>query len=1304
MSLKENSEYKITQTGYNAIKKICAKINDKSRKRAFKALICLDVLADYLAEQGFKVDISKNLYKIFPVNEEFEYTDLHYNGQFIDILPLTDSKNFLIPKIHFEYGLIPDLYIIADYDNKSQNVKFIGCIEPQNIDKSNEDSKYFLMTTEKLLPPDAIEEKLKVVKQNSITEISHDLFDSLFIEYLDGVLTKENKKRLIRHLIQCEECRNLLVEFFDYETIVQNTAKYPEILNDHTLDIVGAAAVNDEKYKNFEEVKIKIDKTEPEEIDYSQNEDDITDANDSDISSAYDPLQVLYKKGKNKQIFELLNKNNRDNNRNILGGLLEDVSKLARFETNNSSKEKEEPEISIPGTINPKYYQEDLSDGIYESSDGISSQKVSEISDNKNDLQNIKSDLQISDENNISENETLPQKSQNGVSETLNEQLTDADDTNISEINDNTPDSSTVADKELLYDKENKKFKEISLSEHNQIENIETILTDNTEQDDNLIILNEESDLIKDDSEEIKEDDLIHINAEEIDLVDETNDSKNSYDSNDSFSQFSIEQNENIIMETENNQAEISETDENTKLQTNDDILSYEKIDDGTIQNTDEQSFIQANNDNVLLTDDNSNSQENNNRIISFDNLVFEEKEQIISENQTLNTEEDFPLISQEDLLIKINKEEGNKDENDLTSVNDDIPTVADSDEIIDNTAAIDLDNKDNSHNIEIEKYDEDMIIIDDQDNEKVNFHDNSSFESIENNTYNTLSINGNDNNSMLDNSEDNASLLHIDNDDNNLMLINGDTEEIIGEGSGQEQRLYDTYLSDDEKLLYLDETTPDEAKEQSNSIDSAKAAEYGINTGTEEKAKSDVMTNITDNDEDDIVIIEDDNTFVRPASVAYSYSKEQKTNDDFEFIRPAGVVESTYQAGGNVQGVKSEQENTDKGNYSEFKQNDTELSYEENSEYEYDEQVKNSQEITQSSEYNEYSYSEQVDNETKEEEIKVTEPLFDEQESQNNEASHKNQISRHDDEAVWNSDEEGDYAEEEGYQTEENIDTEEYDNRNEYEEEAEEKKSLQNKSKKLKKTVSDKTGNSNIMKIGITVAIILLITGAGITASIILNKNKQNNQQTQEMLAEQNSDGSSGNEYNNENMQGNEEPNNEVEGNNGENYAEQGNENPQENTMGDYNSPKAGTEFATTEDMNKAVVNAFSDNPSSIFVRKVSWGVNAAISNDYQLRDYLQITGRNIQENIRNNVRNLKGLNPTQKPRIQIKYSPEGIAQDFMVLQSSGTEELDTIVLQSVKDIVCSAPPLALSEESLNSNEQATGSRDITISLSVLF
>ena len=149
---------------------------------------------------------------------------------------------------------------------------------------------------------------------------------------------------------------------------------------------------------------------------------------------------------------------------------------------------------------------------------------------------------------------------------------------------------------------------------------------------------------------------------------------------------------------------------------------------------------------------------------------------------------------------------------------------------------------------------------------------------------------------------------------------------------------------------------------------------------------------------------------------------------------------------------------------------------------------------------------------------------------------------------------------------------------------------------------------------------------------------------------------------------------------------------------------PKAGTSNATTSDLNKAVANAFSDAPTSMTVRKASWGVGASLAADASFKAYLQQMGKSVKSALRKNLASVKGEAPASPVKIRIKMSDSGNLQDVVILKSCGNTQVDEIVLQSVKQIVAACPFPELSENTLKANHKATGSNTVKMSLTVTF
>lgn len=1541
MALYTNSEYKITNKGFNAARKICAPIKDiQSRKRAFKALICLDVLADYLVEQGYELDISKNLYKILPLNEEFEFTDLHYNGRFIDVLPVVSEKYVLIPKIHFTYGIIPDLYVVADYSHTK--VRFLGCIEPSGINKSRQNNNYYIMDTTQLLPPNVLEEHLTSVKHSTITERTHELFSSYFIDYLDGVLDSGNKKRLITHLIECQACRDMLVEFFDYETITKNTAKYPEIFNDHTLDIVGAAAVNDEKYKNFEEITLEIDK-EPDEY-----EDEDEDEEDNKIIRAAvdDPLQILYGKGKKRQMFDLLNEHPQKNSgKSMLTDVIKDVSKYSKLDTTSlvSSQKPQIESIKTSGTINPKYYEEDLSEGIEnpqnnspveestqanhettlpeEASKSLHKQIqhfsasgkpvylediTSSVNMETTDVPKFQEELNPEQNTMSAEDEMIlldevievdkPKFAAENIednSELHTEETVSIDYEDLDFNNDNLEIQNNDELTLNTNDEENNNQDDIVIYDEENNQNVKT--EENNEYSDAVVDVEDKEEIILPENafDEIKEEDLIHFNAEDIDLVDE-NDSE--YIIADSSVSDTIPDNldaagiagsslldyieEDEIDKTNNVQSNFETVLQIDASDISDDVpneinIIQDNQEDILINSTnDEEDILIIDEDEPLLSDspaeNNTNiiadtSEKEETHFISQDetDMLLDEALSIHSEQEEETAAEEYDenlIFSSEDMLINIDKsrsdgeerlETGDIDKNsstleysapielngfdddnnddiiiiddeprkednleqtfiasseneddiiliddeetasktltNLSPANNDIAAPSDEDDMIiidddDEAEASTVDVKEEiSQNTEsvLSLSDDDMIIIDD-DEVPVDIEDNKSKSNeTENNipldnTKDELYIDSEDiqnleeenilpisnaaeDDLILDEQEDDSSFLQLTDESDDLILEHqdetNDQQQIIQTAAEEEDLLYydgDEILPEqpvetpinqettqaqknditDYDLDFIDNLAPsNNVEEQNQDINNAASEDFSISQDNPSVYTPDTPSSNELEEDDDIVIIDDadDNSFVRPASMQ---------ND--EFFRPAGAAydinKSSEEDDDDIVIINEEQEQTEpvhNDNLSFNTENDNMyIPDEEEPAAQYNQtnyMQQNISEEIQNVQYDENGFEIIQNNANVEESVYTQEvnenvqepfPDYDEQEAQsfqpesipaeeplitNDSLEDQEEAESYDNESeAYNGEEDEDYEEE-------------YEEDEEDDEDSEEDNSAQKKNK--------------MIKIAVGAVVLLILAGAGFGAKMLFTKNDTNAAQTEQTLAdnqdimnENSEDTGNGIVVPDDNNAELTETNPPVDEDNGGLEVPEGDgltvaENSSNGQNSANNSPasdnslpmpearaKAGTPNATTGDMNKAVTNAFSDNPSAISIRKITWFVNASIAKDENLRHYLQSTGKNIQETMQNNIRELKGVNPEQKPKVQIKLAENGQVQDFVMLKSSGVEEIDSVVLQSVKDVVCAAPALTLSQEALKANEEATGGKTIILSLSVIF
>ncbi len=303
MELPIKRELAVTADAVKYAKIISAPIeNSFQRKRAYASIIALDAFADFLVTQDINVNISKNLFKIAPINEEFEISDLYYNGWKLDVRVVTDNNFVSVPLSHFKYDIVADLYVAIKVDSNLENAELIGFVPKENITKSSVSGNYYLMRAETISSPDELIEVLKTQKISEEISVEHSAFENNYLSYLDKEIDAVGKKSFIKHLINCPECRSDFVEIYDFEAIVKNMASRTEFFEDHTLSIIGAQVVDSEKYAGKEEF-IEID---PVELDPEEEDDEFdsiqsltSDDNDEILGELFgNPTEKMIKEPK----------------------------------------------------------------------------------------------------------------------------------------------------------------------------------------------------------------------------------------------------------------------------------------------------------------------------------------------------------------------------------------------------------------------------------------------------------------------------------------------------------------------------------------------------------------------------------------------------------------------------------------------------------------------------------------------------------------------------------------------------------------------------------------------------------------------------------------------------------------------------------------------------------------------------------------------------------------------------------------------------------------------------------------------
>lgn len=106
-----------------------------------------------------------------------------------------------------------------------------------------------------------------------------------------------------------------------------------------------------------------------------------------------------------------------------------------------------------------------------------------------------------------------------------------------------------------------------------------------------------------------------------------------------------------------------------------------------------------------------------------------------------------------------------------------------------------------------------------------------------------------------------------------------------------------------------------------------------------------------------------------------------------------------------------------------------------------------------------------------------------------------------------------------------------------------------------------------------------------------------------------------------------------------------------------------------TGRDMGKAVSDAFMSEPVNANITKIAWEVPEDLAYNDSFRKYLQMAGKNLKLNLQNDLLLATEMAYSNKVVVDIEIGGNGNVNASNIVVSSGSKQIDKIVLQSIKN-----------------------------------
>ena len=261
------------------------------KSRAYVNALGAEACIKYLEEEGISASAVYNMHNIRKVLEEFDISDVMLSNIYIDVRVIYNENEIFVPKAHFDYNLIPDIYVVLKINKDYSETEFLGFFEPKMINKNNENNEYYFIEKEKLSSPSDLKNYIENFNGNTnsaISEADAENAENLMIAMSDHNINETDKKTLLNFLKTNAEIRNKFVEFENFEMLAYQTANTEEMQNLINNALIPETEQTQELSENTDEMTDIFDPSALE----AQASGDVSLAMDEFLTNAEDSTDV----------------------------------------------------------------------------------------------------------------------------------------------------------------------------------------------------------------------------------------------------------------------------------------------------------------------------------------------------------------------------------------------------------------------------------------------------------------------------------------------------------------------------------------------------------------------------------------------------------------------------------------------------------------------------------------------------------------------------------------------------------------------------------------------------------------------------------------------------------------------------------------------------------------------------------------------------------------------------------------------------------------------------------------------------
>ncbi|MDD3149594.1 MAG: DUF1822 family protein [Candidatus Gastranaerophilales bacterium] len=112
-----------------------------------------------------------------------------------------------------------------------------------------------------------------------------------------------------------------------------------------------------------------------------------------------------------------------------------------------------------------------------------------------------------------------------------------------------------------------------------------------------------------------------------------------------------------------------------------------------------------------------------------------------------------------------------------------------------------------------------------------------------------------------------------------------------------------------------------------------------------------------------------------------------------------------------------------------------------------------------------------------------------------------------------------------------------------------------------------------------------------------------------------------------------------------------------------------AAAQILPSKNIDEAIAKAFIPKEDAVNIKNISWEVSSKLASDIEFKKYLLMTGRALKLNLAQDLLMANDVAINSTIKIQVIIDKSGFVQEGRMILGSGSKQVDTIVLQTLKE-----------------------------------